>query len=229
MIVTIDGPAGAGKSTVAKLIAAKLGYIYLDTGALYRAVAWKALVTGTDTTSPAAMERLCERIRLNILHTQDGGMAVEVDGLLLNAQIRTPEVTRAAAQVAVLPQVRAWLLPIQQAFGQRRDISGIVAEGRDLGTKVFPNAPAKFFFKADAAERARRRHEELVTAGKAADLAQTRQDLDARDGRDRTRETAPLVTAPDAIEIDTTKLSVDQVVDHMTRVIGEKENAAGLA
>jgi len=105
MIVTIDGPAGAGKSTVAKLIAAKLGYIYLDTGALYRAVAWKALVTGTDTTSPAAMERLCERIRLNILHTQDGGMAVEVDGLLLNAQIRTPEVTRAAAQVAVLPQV----------------------------------------------------------------------------------------------------------------------------
>ena len=132
------------------------------------------------------MERLCERIRLNILHTQDGGMAVEVDGLLLNAQIRTPEVTRAAAQVAVLPQVRAWLLPIQQAFGQRRDISGIVAEGRDLGTKVFPNAPAKFFFKADAAERARRRHEELVTAGKAADLAQTRQDLDARDGRDRT-------------------------------------------
>src|SRR2546428_9081536 len=108
MIVTIDGPAGAGKSTAAKSIAAKLGYVSLDTGALYRAIAWKALDTDTDTTAPAAMKRLCETTRLNILHTPDGGMAVEVDGRLLTSEIRVPEVTRAAAQVAAVPEVRAW-------------------------------------------------------------------------------------------------------------------------
>src|SRR3954469_12183522 len=108
MIVTIDGPAGAGKSTVAKLIAARLGYVYLDTGALYRAVAWKALATGTDPASPAAMDRLCRTMRLTIVHTKEAGMAVELDGQLLNAEIRTPEVTRVATQIAALPEVRAW-------------------------------------------------------------------------------------------------------------------------
>ena len=224
MIVTIDGPAGAGKSTVAKSIAAKLRYVYLDTGALYRAVAWKALATGTDPTAPAAMKRLCETTRLNILHTAEGGMAVEVDGRLLTSEIRVQEVTRAAAQVAALPEVRAWLLPVQQAFGHRTDLPGIVAEGRDLGTKVFPDAPVKFFFKADVAERARRRHQELVAAGKASDIAETLRDLDSRDGQDRTRRIAPLPLVPpaDAEVIDTTRLTVDEVVDRIVSTIAAK-------
>jgi cytidylate kinase len=222
MIVTIDGPAGAGKSTIARAVAAKLGYVYLDTGALYRAIAWKALVTGTDMTDPAAMTRLCQQTRLEILHTPDGGMAVSVDGKPLGDEIRTPEVTRAAAQVAALPEVRKWLLPRQQAFGRRPDVAGVVAEGRDLGTKIFPEAPAKFFFRADAAERARRRHAELLAAGKVLDLAETRSALDARDDRDQSREIAPLTAAEDAVVIDTTRLSVDEVVSHLLKVIEAK-------
>jgi cytidylate kinase len=219
MIVTIDGPAGAGKSTVAKTIAARLGYRYLDTGALYRAVAWKALASGTDPTAPVAMKRLCQEIQLDIATTPDGGMEVEVDGRRLRGEIRTPEVTRAAAQVAAIPGIREELLPIQQAFGRRTDVPGVVAEGRDLGTIVFPAAEAKFFFHADAAERARRRHAELLVAGRAQDLAATRSALDARDDRDQTREVAPLVAPQDAVVIDTTQLSIDEVVERMLAVI----------
>jgi cytidylate kinase len=222
MIVTIDGPAGAGKSTVARAIAAKLGYIYLDTGALYRAIAWKALATGTDPTVPAAMKRLSRNIRLQIVHTPDGAMEVEVDGRRLTGEIRTPEVTRAAAQVAALPDIREELRPIQQAFGRRSDLAGVVAEGRDLGTKIFPEAQAKFFFQADAAERARRRHAELPVADKVLGLEETRRALDARDDRDQTREIAPLAAAKDAVVIDTTQLSVDDVVERMLKVIEHK-------
>ncbi len=227
MIVTIDGPAGAGKSTVAKTIAGKLGYLYLDTGALYRAVAWKALATGIDPTAPEAMKRLFQQIRLEIVPTLDGGMDVEVDGKRLGQEIRAPEVTRAAAQVAAIPGIRDELMPIQQAFGRRNDVAGVVAEGRDLGTIVFPGAEAKFFFRADASERARRRHAELLLAGKAQDLAATRRALDARDDRDQTREVAPLAAPPDAIVIDTTQLSIDEVVERMMAVIEGKSADRG--
>jgi cytidylate kinase len=128
-------------------------------------------------------------------------------------------VTRAAAQVAAIPGIREELLPIQQAFGRRTDVPGVVAEGRDLGTIVFPAAEAKFFFHADAAERARRRHAELLVAGRAQDLAATRSALDARDDRDQTREVAPLVAPQDAVVIDTTQLSIDEVVERMLAVI----------
>ena len=227
MIVAIDGPAGAGKSTVAKLIAAKLRYVYLDTGALYRAVAWKALATGTDTTSPNAMKRLCESTQLTIRHAEDGGMVVEVDGRRLTSEIRAPEVTRAAAQVAAIAEVRSWLLPIQQGFGRRKDVAGIVAEGRDLGTRVFPEAPVKFFFKADLEERARRRHQELMKAGKvnASDLSETSRALDARDGQDQSRDVSPLRPAEDAEVIDTTSLTAEEVVEHMLSTI-ERKTAA---
>ena len=224
MIIAIDGPAGAGKSTVAKLIAAKLRFVYLDTGALYRAVAWKALATGTDTTSPTAMKRLCESTRLAIRHAQDGGMIVEVDGRRLTSEIRTPEVTRAAVQVAAIAEVRSWLLPIQQGFGHRKDVAGIVAEGRDLGTRVFPKATAKFFFKADLDERARRRHHELMTTGKvdASDLSETSRALDARDGQDQSRDVSPLRPAEDAEVIDTTSLTAEEVAAHMLSTIERK-------
>jgi len=222
MIVAIDGPAGAGKSTVAKALAVKLGYTYLDTGALYRAVAWKALATGTDPTSPAAMSRLCEETLLTVTSTIDGGVTVKVDGRILADEIRTPEVSRVASQVATHPEVRTWLLPTQRALGRQEGLRGIVAEGRDIGTRIFPDAHAKFFLEAAPAERARRRHEDLQATGRPVDLAETRRELDARDRRDRSREIAPLAAAPDALVIDTTCLSVEQVVERMLNAIEGK-------
>lgn len=222
MIVAIDGPAGAGKSTVAKAIAARLGYTYLDSGALYRAVAWKALTTGTDPTSPGAMKGLCEETRLVVTSTAGGGLKIEVDGRTLFNEIRTPEVSRAASQVAALTEVRAWLLPTQQALARQTGVRGIVAEGRDIGTRIFPDAHAKFFLEAAPSERARRRHGDFVTAGRSADLAEIQREIEARDGRDRTRADAPLVAASDAEVVDTTNLSVEQVVTRLLRVIADK-------
>lgn len=225
LVVAIDGPSGVGKSTVAKLIASRLGYTYLDSGALYRAVAWKALATGTDPTEPDAMRRLCRETSLNVSSGAGGGMVVEVDGRGLAAELRTPEVSRVASQVAALPDVRAWLLPVQQSFGRRPGVRGVVAEGRDMGTRVFPEAPVKFFLEAEPQERARRRHEELAAADRAADPAETRREMEARDGRDRTREAAPLTAAPDAVLIDTSRLTVEEVAERMVRAI--ERTAAG--
>jgi len=164
---------------------------------------------------------------LTIRHAEDGGMVVEVDGRRLTSEIRAPEVTRAAAQVAAIAEVRSWLLPIQQGFGRRKDVAGIVAEGRDLGTRVFPEAPVKFFFKADLEERARRRHQELMTAGKvnASDLSETSRALDARDGQDQSRDVSPLRPAEDAEVIDTTSLTAEEVVEHMLSTIERKAAA----
>ncbi len=225
MIVAIDGPSGVGKSTVAKLIAARLSYTYLDSGALYRAVAWKALTTGTDPADSDAIRGLCATTQLKASSTVGGGMVVEVDSQVLGDELRTPEVSRAASQVAALPEVRAWLLPVQQSFGRQAGVRGLVAEGRDMGTRVFPQAPVKFFLEASAAERARRRHAEFVGAGQAADLAETQRELEARDGRDRTRESAPLAAAPDAVIIDTSRLTIEEVVERMLRMIERKAAA----
>lgn len=225
LVVAIDGPSGVGKSTVARLIASRLGYTYLDSGALYRAVAWKALATGTDPTEPDAMRRLCRETSLNVSSGADGGMVVTVDGRALTAELRTPEVSRAASQVAALSDVRAWLLPVQQNFGRLPGVRGVVAEGRDMGTRVFPGASLKFFLEAEPGERARRRHEELAAAGRAADPAETRREMEARDGRDRTREAAPLAAAPDAVLIDTSRLTVEEVAERMVRAIERKAAA----
>lgn len=222
MIVTIDGPAGAGKSTVAKAVAAKLGYNYLDTGALYRAVAWKALQTGTDPMSPAAMQQLCNETRLSIIPSRSTGMGVSVDGRDVTTEIRTPAVTRAASQVAAISAVREWLLPIQREFGKESQTPGLVAEGRDLGTRIFPKAEAKFFLKADPGERARRRQVELSSGGAAPNVEETRHDMAARDAQDETRKTAPLIPAADAIQVDSTRLSVEEVVAEMLPVIERK-------
>jgi cytidylate kinase len=224
MIVAIDGPAGAGKSTVAKVIAARLGYVYLESGVLYRAMAWKALTTGTDPTSPDAMHRLCKDTRLQLVSMTDGGVVVEADGRILTDEIRTPEVSRAASQVAALPEVRTWLLPVQQALRRQEGLRGIVAEGRDIGTRIFPEASAKFFLEAAPSERARRRHTELLATGRSADLSDTQHALDDRDRRDQTRESAPLASAPDAVAIDTTHLSVEEVVEHIERLVAARSS-----
>ena len=211
MIIAIDGPAGVGKSTVAKLLAARLGYLYLDTGALYRAIGWKALQSRIRPTDHEQVTTLLPTTSIHMQFHHDT-MQVLVDGIDVTGELRTPEVTATASIVSAIPAVREWLLPIQRQIGQR---GSVVAEGRDIGTKVFPAAPFKFFLEADADVRVARRHSELVGAGRGGTVETTFRDLSDRDRRDRTRSVDPLVPAGDARLIDTSALSPDQVVEQI--------------
>ncbi|MFO0708161.1 MAG: (d)CMP kinase [Nitrospira sp.] len=215
MIIAIDGPAGVGKSTVAKLLAARLGYLYLDTGALYRAVAWKTLHSRIDPARPEQVAALLPTLSIEML-TQNGAMRVLVDGIDVTGELRTPDVSAAASVVSAIPAVREWLLPVQRQIGQR---GSVVAEGRDIGTKVFPSAPVKFFLEADPTVRAERRHRELVAAGHSGPVEKTYQDLSGRDERDRNRSIAPLVPAADATHIDTSALRIEDVVERMLAAV----------
>ncbi|MGE3975996.1 MAG: (d)CMP kinase [Nitrospira sp.] len=218
MVIAIDGPAGVGKSTVAKLLAARLGYLYLDTGALYRAIAWKILQA---RIRPSDHEQVATLLPATSIHMQfhHGTMQVLVDGIDVTGELRAPEVTAAASVVSAIPAVREWLLPLQRQIGQR---GSVVAEGRDIGTKVFPAAPFKFFLEADADVRVARRHHELVAAGRGGTVETTSRDLSDRDRRDRTRSIDPLVPAGDARLIDTSALSPDQVVEQMIAAVSTR-------
>lgn len=215
MIIAIDGPAGVGKSTVAKLLAARLGYLYLDTGALYRAIAWHILRHGIDPSNQEQVAGALPMLSIQMLF-HNGSMRVLVNDADVTGELRTPEVTAAASVVSAIPAVREWLLPVQRQIGQR---GSVVAEGRDIGTRIFPSAPVKFFLEADAAVRAERRHRELVAAGHGGPMEKTYQDLSGRDERDRTRAVAPLMAAPDARLIDTSSLQIEDVVEQMLAVV----------
>ena len=196
----------------------RLGYLYLDTGALYRAVAWKVQQAGGEPGSAESISALLKTTTI-LVEQQPERTCVLVDGQDITKELRTPEVSRLASVVSAIPAVREWLLPIQRNIARN---GGLVAEGRDLGTRVFPGADVKFFLDASLEVRAARRTLELTAAGRHVAVDQTSREIEARDGRDRTRELAPLVPAPDARIIDTSNLQVDEIVDRMMDAIAAK-------
>ena len=214
-VVAIDGPAGAGKSTTARLVAERLGFLYLDTGAMYRALTWKALATGMALEDGEALTRLAESFRLDVRQTSSGG-SFQVDGVDVTARIRSPEISRAVPEVARVPGVRHALVELQRRIGTQ---GPIVAEGRDIGTVVFPAAQVKVFLEATLEERARRRREELLAKGLEQPLEELVEEIRARDAIDSEREASPLVKAADAFVLDTTGLSVEAQVEEVLRAV----------
>jgi cytidylate kinase len=214
-VVAIDGPAGAGKSTAAKALASRLGFAFLDTGAIYRTVALMARRRGLDWSDGPALGALAERLDVRFL--PEGGInRVIADGEDVSTAIRTPEMSDGASRVSALPPVRAALLALQRRLASA---GNLVAEGRDMGTVVFPDAAAKFFLTATAAERARRRAAELAASGRPTPIEVVLADIEERDDRDRNRAVSPLRKADDAIEIDSEGMNADQVVERMLGVI----------
>jgi CMP/dCMP kinase len=215
-IVAIDGPSGAGKSTVARAVARRLGFLYLDTGALYRAVGLKAREAGVDPHDAAAMARLCAGLDLAVRAGPDGATRVLLDGRDRTLDLRSEAVSALASAVSAQPSVRARLLGLQRDAGAR---GGIVMDGRDVGTVVFPDARVKVFLDADPEERARRRHAELAAKGQAEDAGATLRAVAERDAADRGRALAPLVQASDAVRIDTTRMALEAVVTQVCDLV----------
>jgi cytidylate kinase len=218
-IITIDGPAGAGKSTVAKALARRLGYTYIDTGAMYRAVALKAIRTGVNWEDEEALVALACRTQLKLTYDDRACLHVIMDGEDVSEAIRTPEVTNHTFYVARAAKVRAILVQWQQEMGRRNHA---VIEGRDVGTVVFPQATYKFYLDAQFAERSRRRINELREKGNDVNEEHLQMELQERDNKDLTRKTGPLKKADDAQLIDSTHLSIEEVVAEMLRCISSK-------
>lgn len=214
-IIAIDGPAGAGKSTVAKHLAKHFGFLNLETGAMYRAFALKALESGVNLDDAAELERLASETAI-MLEATEAGNRVLLDGVEVTAQIRDAEVTQGASRVSVHPVIRKWMVGLQRSLGRGRRV---VMEGRDIGTVVFPDADLKFFLDASPEARSQRRFEQVTPAngvGSGSDSAQARavltQELRERDERDRNRADSPLKPAADAIRIDSTEMTLDEVL-----------------
>jgi CMP/dCMP kinase len=215
IIVAIDGPAGAGKSTIAKAVAAKLGFVYIDTGAMYRAVALWALRTGIPDTDTHKMEQLALQADIRF---EPGTQSVLLNGENVTQAIRTPDVSRAASRVSAIAGVRRAMVSKQRDMAAN---NSVVMEGRDIGSVVFPEARVKIFLDAPPQERVERRSREMQDRG-AVDPAGTAVELAERDHRDRTRAEAPLVQAPDAIYLDSGGLSIDEVEEQVLRIVRER-------
>lgn len=217
-VITIDGPAGAGKSTVSKTLAKKLDYVYLDTGALYRALAYKTLKLEISLDEVSALANLCSNATV-VLKNIDGQMKVYLDGEDVEEKIRTEEVGLAASKISTFAVVRERLLNLQREAGAE---GGIVAEGRDMGSVVFPHADYKFYLDANLEERIKRRHKELLEKGATVEYKSIQKDMFARDKQDKHREIAPLKAPDGAIIIDSDNLSVPEVVEKLIFYISIK-------
>ena len=217
MIIAIDGPSGAGKGTIARTLSQELGYRHIDTGAMYRAVAWKALQEGMPLNDAAAVAALAHRAEIVV----ERGI-VMIDGQDVARAIRTPEIDGAASAVARLPQVREVLVARQRELGLG---GGVVMEGRDIGTVVFPGADVKIYLDASEEERARRRVNDSAHSGSQAGHAAVAEAIKARDKADTTRTASPLSMAPDAIHIDTTSMSIMEVVERALAIVRQKTSA----
>jgi cytidylate kinase len=216
VVVAIDGPAGAGKSTVAKAVAARLGFVYIDTGAMYRAVALWASQTGVSSDDAHKLEQLAKEASIVF---EPGSQRVFLNGADVTAEIRKPGISELASKVSAVPGVRRVLVEKQRELGTG---ASVVMEGRDIGTVVFPEAEVKIFLDAPAGVRAGRRSLQLETSGQAADVDSTAREIAERDSRDRTRAEAPLVQAPDAIYVDSGGLSVPEVVEAVLKVVRDR-------
>ncbi len=212
MIIAIDGPAGAGKSTVAKILAKRLGFLYLDTGAMYRALTFKVLEKNIQISDEPAISRLANEVKIDLSTNSDGSLSVILDGVDVSLAIRQPRITQVVSDIAKIQKVRTVLVQLQRELGLK---GNCVLDGRDIGTVVFPDAQIKFYIDASAEERVSRRYKELFGLGQQIAPEDVARDLSNRDKIDSTRQASPLRKADDAIYIDTTELSIEQVVQKM--------------
>ena len=215
LVIAIDGPAGSGKSTIAARLAKKFGYINLESGAMYRALALKALERATGLDDEEALRQLAEQTHIELIPTSEGN-SVLLDGRDVSQRIREADVTAAASRVSVHPSVRRIMVARQRTMGAQ---GGVVMEGRDIGTVVFPDADVKIFLDADAAVRAERRLLQNTATAASRDAQRVMAEIADRDRRDQTRAASPLVAAPDAVPLDTTQKSIDEVVAEIEDIV----------
>ena len=216
--IAVDGPAGAGKSTIAKLVAKKMNLIYVDTGAMYRAMALYLLRMGVDINDDETVIKECVNADITIKY-EDGAQVVYLNGDNVNAFLRTEEVGNAASKTSVLAPLRAHLLSLQQNLAKTSDC---IMDGRDIGTCVLPNADVKIYLTASSEVRAKRRYDELTAKGEVCDLAKIREDIEERDYRDMNRETAPLKQAEDAVLVDSSYMTIEEVVEEIIKISERK-------
>ncbi len=218
LTIAIDGPSGAGKSTVARSLARRLGYVYIDTGAMYRSLGLRVKERGISPEDELTLQRLALSLQIRFV-TEGEQTRVFCEGEDITEAIRTPEISRLASSISKQKSVREALVQMQREMGKE---GGVVLEGRDIGTVVFPDADVKFYLDAESNERIRRRHDELLGKGMKVDLEETREELLQRDYNDAHRTHSPLKKATDAVFIDSTHRSVEEVVEEMTRILQER-------
>lgn len=217
--VAIDGPAGAGKSTMAKRVAKELGYLYVDTGAIYRTVGYHMWLMGIGPKDADGIRRCLDDVNLEIRHEDDGVQHMILNGKDVTGEIRTPEMSKYASGVSAQKCVRDFLLEMQRKFARKHNV---VMDGRDIGTVVLPNAQVKIFLTASAEERARRRFEELSQKGEKVSFDKVLQDMKQRDKQDTERAIAPLRAAPDAVKLDTSGNTIEQSIDEILSIVRRK-------